>query len=288
MTLGNTIADRIACVGLFEGLDGATRQALAEQISLVELAPGQTLFRLGEDANSVFLVLEGRLSVLLDEDAENEQLLNELFAGDVAGEVALVAGGKRSATVRADEPTTLAELPVAALNRLLAASPEISSRMVDLVSRRLRRSQFASQISRLFEGLDDDTLAEIEQSIEWVSLPAGEMLYQEGDSGDATYLVVSGRVRVQASHPDTHIIEEIGRGDLVGELALFDDEPRETTVFAARDTELARLRRSAFEKLLDRHPTAMLGVARTVRRPGRPRGAARRDGRRASAGCGAL
>ena len=57
----------------------------------------------------------------------------------------------------------------------------------------------------------------------------------------------------------------------MGELALFDDEPRATTVFAARDTELARLRRSAFEKLLDHHPTAMLGVARTVFRRTRTR-----------------
>lgn len=264
LTLENTLADRIASVGLFEGLDDATRRALAEQISLVELPPGQTLFRQGDDANSVFLVLEGRLSVLLDGDGEDEQLLTALFKGDIVGEVALVAGGKRSATVRVDEPATLAELPVAALNRLLADSPEISSRMVELVSRRLRRSQFASQLSNLFEGLDDDTLAEIEQAIEWVSLTAGETLYHEGDTSDAAYLVVSGRVRVQASHPDTRIIEEVGRGDMVGQLALMDDEPRTATVFAARDTELARLRRSAFEKLLRHHPTAMLAAARAV------------------------
>ena len=184
-TLENALEDRLASVGLFEGLDAATRRALAGEISLVELAPGQTLFRQGEDADSVFLVLAGRLSVLLDEKSEGEQLLSRLFAGDVVGEVALVAGGKRSATVRVDESATLAQLPVAALNQLLADSPEISSRMVDLVSRRLRRSQFASQISNLFVGIDDDTLAEIERAIEWISLPAGEMLYDEGHDGDA-------------------------------------------------------------------------------------------------------
>jgi predicted acylesterase/phospholipase RssA/CRP-like cAMP-binding protein len=254
---------------LFEGLDDSSRRALAREISLVERAPGETLFRQGDDAESVFVLLEGRLSVLLDQDEEGEHQLTELRSGDIVGEVAPVAGGKRSASVRAVEPTTLAELPVATLNRLLADSPEIASRIVDLVSRRLRRSQLATQLSNLFAGLDADTVTEIERAIEWVSLPAGEMLYREGDPGDAAYLVVSGRLRVLAHDPEERLVDEIGRGDMVGELSLVEDAPRATTVFAARDTDLARLPRSSFEELLERHPLAMLGVARTAFRRSR-------------------
>jgi NTE family protein len=104
------LSERLASVGLFRGLDESTRRALASELSLVELAPGDTLFRQGDEADSVFLLLDGQVSVLLDQEKAGQQLINELRSGDVVGEVALVAGGKRSATVRAVEPTTLARL----------------------------------------------------------------------------------------------------------------------------------------------------------------------------------
>jgi CRP-like cAMP-binding protein len=238
------LADRLASVGLFQGLDDASRGALAAQLSLVDLTPGEILFRQGDGADSVFVVLDGRLAVHVGQDGESEQLLAELRAGDVVGEVALVAGGERSATVRVTEHSTLAELPVATLNDLLESFPEIAARLVDLVSRRLRRSQLVTQLSNLFDGLDTETLAEIEQEIEWVSLPAGAMLFQEGDTGDAAYLVVSGRVRVEVSDPEDRLVDEIGSGDMVGELALVEDVPRKTTVFATPTWPACRARPS--------------------------------------------
>ena len=263
--LNSTLADRLSSVGLIDGLDEASRHALADELVPVECAAGDTLFRQGEDADSLYIVLEGKLSVRLEQSGDAEdQLLNELHAGDVVGEVALVAGGKRSATVVAEEPSKLARLPVAVLNSLLEAHPEISQRMFGLVSRRLRRSQLATQLETLFDGLDSEILGEIEKSIEWRTLRAGERLYEAGDPGDAAYLIVSGRVRVVVFDPDERLLHEVGRGDMVGETALVEDLPRDSTVFAARDCDLAKLPRSAFEKLLEKHPLAMLGVARTV------------------------
>src|SRR5271165_1190924 len=73
-----------------------------------ELAPGDVLMREGDDADSVYVVLDGKLDAYLERD--ERAVLNQLGPGSIVGEVALLVGGKRSATVRAVEPTRVLEL----------------------------------------------------------------------------------------------------------------------------------------------------------------------------------
>jgi predicted acylesterase/phospholipase RssA/CRP-like cAMP-binding protein len=263
------LAARLASVELLQDLDEPSRRALACELEVVRLAAGDAVVRQGEDADSFFVILDGRLSVALDHAARQEQRLAELGAGEIVGEVALIAGGKRSATVRALEPSTLGRLSAAGLERLLTRHPALGSRLADLVSRRLRQAQLAAQLARLFDSADAATLAEIESAAEWVTLSAGEMLFQQGDPADAAYLVVAGRLRVVTRDPEQRVVGEVGRGEMVGEMALLEGVPRMASVLASRDTQLARFARSEFEALIERHPKAMLGVTRTVLRRAR-------------------
>jgi predicted acylesterase/phospholipase RssA len=82
-------------------------------------------------------------------------------------------------------------------------------------------------------------------------------------------VVVAGRLRVVTHDPEEHVVSEVGRGEMVGEMALLEGVPRMATVLAVRDTDLARITLSAFEELIERYPKAMLGVARTVLRRSR-------------------
>src|SRR5262245_34482242 len=263
------LAARLASVELLQELDEASRTALASELEVVRLAAGDALVRQGEEADGVFVILDGRLSVVLDRAPGEGQQLAELGAGEIVGEVALIAGGRRSASVQALEPSTLARLSVAALDRLLARHPGLAPGLADLVSRRLRQAQLATQLGRLFDTADADTLAEIERASEWVSLTAGEMLFRQGDPADAAYLVVAGRLRVVTHDPEERVVGEVGRGEMVGEMALLEGVPRMASVIAARDTHLARFARSDFEALIERHPRAMLGITRTVLRRAR-------------------
>jgi predicted acylesterase/phospholipase RssA/CRP-like cAMP-binding protein len=256
-------------VELLQELDEPARLALASELDVLHLAAGEALVRQGDDADSLFLILDGRLAVHLDRQASEGQPLAELGAGEVVGEVAPIAGGKRSATVQALQPSTVARLPVAALERLQAMHPGLAPRLADLASRRLRHAQLATQLARLFDTADADTLAAIQRAAEWVSLPAGEVLFRQGDAGDAAYVVVAGRLRAVVRDPEERVVGEVGRGEMVGEMALLEGVPRMASVLATRDTDLARLPRSAFEELIERHPRAMLGVARTVLRRAR-------------------
>lgn len=84
----------------------------------------------------------------------------------------------------------------------------------------------------------------------------------QGDDGDALYVVASGRLRVVSLTPDgaETLLAELGAGETVGEMAVVSGEPRSATVYASRDTQLARLTKAAVARLVERHPQAMLLV----------------------------
>jgi predicted acylesterase/phospholipase RssA/CRP-like cAMP-binding protein len=118
----------------------------------------------------------------------------------------------------------------------------------------------------MFGGLDQTARAAVEAEADFVSLSSGEILFREGDAGDALYVVLTGRLRVVVAVPDgeSRTLAEIGRGEVVGEMALLTGDPRSATVIAVRDTQLVRLSRVAFERIVQQCPGAMLLVTRRL------------------------
>lgn len=124
----------------------------------------------------------------------------------------------------------------------------------------------AFKASPLFRDLDRRALRALAEAAEWRELRGGQYLYRIGDAGDALYLVVNGRIRVQ--RPDEtgepRVLDESGLGQTVGEISVIGGEDRTADALAVRDSGLLRISRDDFERLLRRHPDAMLGLMRLV------------------------
>ncbi len=120
--------------------------------------------------------------------------------------------------------------------------------------------------TELFGKVGDAALDEVVEALEWMHLDGGEPLFEQGDAGDALYLVVSGRLRVTVARDDgsRFVVREVGRGENVGELSVLTAEPRSASVRAVRDTDLARLSRGRFEQLLLHHPQAVMQLMRML------------------------
>ncbi|MEO8202025.1 MAG: cyclic nucleotide-binding domain-containing protein, partial [Gemmatimonadota bacterium] len=120
----------------------------------------------------------------------------------------------------------------------------------------------------IFANLNDRVLADLASLIEWRHVHGGGVLFRRGDEGDAMYMVVSGRLKVILERTDSargaRSLREATRGETVGELALVTGEPRSASVIALRDTELARLSRADFTRLLEREPRAVFGLTRML------------------------
>lgn len=100
-------------------------------------------------------------------------------------------------------------------------------------------------------------VAKIDAYLEEVVLAAGEVLFNEGEEGDAVYLVMDGRLRLESSGM-TLITRSCG--DCVGEIALIDDEPRSADAIADTAVKLLRWERRDFQKTLGQDPEIARGI----------------------------
>ncbi|MGE0045691.1 MAG: patatin-like phospholipase family protein [Hyphomonadaceae bacterium] len=115
---------------------------------------------------------------------------------------------------------------------------------------------------------------------DWFSLPAGWPLFRQGEAADCIYFVLSGSLaafRVGANN-EQQLLGHIRPGEPVGEMGLIAREPHTGSVFAMRDSEIMKLSREGFERLIEADPTLMERMARLMlaraREPSRPRGRA--------------
>ena len=123
---------------IFASLSADAMTALQAQLTPVTLMSGEILFKEGEPSDSLYIVISGRLRVFSRAtDDQSERLVADLGHGEIVGEMGLVCGEPRSATVVAIRDTNLAKLSEAGLNRLAAdcAQPIYSAIIRQLASR---------------------------------------------------------------------------------------------------------------------------------------------------------
>jgi len=111
----------------------------------------------------------------------------------------------------------------------------------------------------LFAGLPDDVLRGIAAIVRGQQVEAGKALFEEGDPGDAYYVVFSGAVEIMKGSDKLAVRR---KGDGFGEMALIDDAPRSATAVATEDCQLVTVSREDFQKLLgdDSLPLRMMQV----------------------------
>lgn len=109
---------------------------------------------------------------------------------------------------------------------------------------------------RLFAGMGPDELRAMARTLRARRFRRGEVLFHEGDPGDALFVVASGAVKVVVPSEDGEeaILATLRRGDFLGELALLDGAPRSASAVALEATEVLALPRDQFLALVATEP----------------------------------
>ncbi|MFH1726130.1 MAG: patatin-like phospholipase family protein [Elusimicrobiota bacterium] len=117
----------------------------------------------------------------------------------------------------------------------------------------------------LFKDLSAEDRRQVAGLLKPLSLPRGAILFQQGDAGDAFFIITSGHVQLVTERPEgKRVAGYLGRGDTLGELALLTGEPRAWTVLLESTTEFLVLSKSDFATVLRENPSILLQLSRTL------------------------
>ena len=129
------VVERLSRVPIFSGCSKKDLQTIAKAVRPVQHAPGSVVASEGEPGAGLFVIDEGEADVTI-----GGKRINHLKAGDFFGEMALLDGGPRTATVTATTDLSLFALTEWVYRGLLTEHPSIAIRTLEAMAARLRRA----------------------------------------------------------------------------------------------------------------------------------------------------
>jgi thioredoxin reductase/CRP-like cAMP-binding protein/Fe-S-cluster-containing hydrogenase component 2 len=207
---------------------------------------GEVLFRLNDYSDTFFSIVRGGVDIHVDPNDASKRVA--LTKGDFFGEMGLISGRRRNATVTAGERCIVIESTRRSMIKLIKSVAAVKRIIDDTFLRRAIQSQIAPE-------LPAEALQEVVASARIEHFKADKVLFKEGDPGDSLHLIRKGSVTVErAIGGRERVLSYVAAGNYIGEMALLTDSPRSATVRAAIETETIRLEGAAFKALLARWP----------------------------------
>jgi CRP/FNR family cyclic AMP-dependent transcriptional regulator len=114
----------------------------------------------------------------------------------------------------------------------------------------------------LFALLDEQERTVLAERLDVVRIPAGKIMFNRGDPGDALYVVCKGEVELffKNDEGERFVLEVARPGDFIGEISLLDEGPRTATALVREDLEALVVDRGDLDHLLHAHPAAALDL----------------------------
>lgn len=120
--------------------------------------------------------------------------------------------------------------------------------------------------SRLFDGVSDVELEILAQASQILQYKAGEDIFTEGDGATGFYIVASGQVKVfkLSAEGKEHLLHLFGKGEPLGEVAVFTGGRYPASAAAVKDTACLRLSRGRFLEIIEERPQLAMNMIATL------------------------
>jgi CRP-like cAMP-binding protein len=234
---------------LFSDLSSEAFVELVERCPLRHFAAGERILQQDAPGEAFYVICEGQVVVRREEGTEVLQLAR-LSEGDFFGEMALLSGAPRLASVDAlVDGTLVLEISTALLTELTRRHPGVATALKKFCRQRLVSNLMATAaLFRPLSRADRRTLASCFRARDVL---AGDVVLTEGERGDGLYLVLAGLLEVSRGG---FRIAKLGQSEVFGEASLLGRRPVVATVRALQRTSLLRLPEEDFAKVAERYP----------------------------------
>lgn len=178
------ILDRIAHVEMLHNMTPSEVQAIIPLLKPLHVEPGTMLCKEGDPGDAMFLIVSGEADIY-----KGPQLMAKLGEGEMFGEMALLTGEDRSASVIARTPMDLYELDKGDFDGMLTRSPHLASGLSRILARRLRET--TQSRAKLREESDEHWRQRVLDSVE-VDFPLSEQQIQQLAKSSAPLAILVG------------------------------------------------------------------------------------------------
>ncbi|MEJ2054879.1 MAG: cyclic nucleotide-binding domain-containing protein [Calditrichaceae bacterium] len=138
-------------IPLFSHTDAKERERIAEKLTLVSFKRNNVIIKEGDQGNCLYLIKNGRVRVVSTIEPDNEEIiLSYLEDGDYFGEMALITGEPRSATVIAESDIELYKLDKTDFDALILKNPNISISLTHVLTQRLQMANKSRENSERY------------------------------------------------------------------------------------------------------------------------------------------
>ncbi len=221
---------------------------------------GEVVVTEGQPGTTMYAIVEGEVGVVRPHGE-----VARMKEGDIFGEIALVSGGPRLASIVARGPVLVLEFPRAAMVRVFASHPGVKVALEKFLKERLLANVLRA--NPVFRPLSVAARALLQEQFAPFPVPAGHVVVAQGQPGEALFMVLRGVCEVEdesgAKYP------ALREGDVFGELSLVLQTPATATVRAAEESMLLRLPAMVFLQLLHEPAVKAAVVAMAKERLGR-------------------
>lgn len=249
-----TMYNALKIPGLFSSLSSKEIQFLSEVGEVESYDEKKVIFIEGASGEHCYILLEGKVDIVINDAERGEVLLAKLGAGELFGEQAITTtGGKqlRNATARVPHSAVVLKVDKKDFLYLLSQNPSFASKI------QIRSIQFL--LDRLPKTSDViSILQDVPETLGNLKTPVfidGEVIFSEGMMADSAYIIASGRVKiVKGSGAGEELIARLKPGQFFGEYGIFNGGKRSASAVAEGTCSLIKISSSDFANICERNP----------------------------------
>jgi len=223
---------------LFSHLDENERSDIFDAMQPFNYKPEETIIQQGEEGDFFYIIDQGDVEVYV-----NNKCVTAISEGGSFGELALIYGTPRAATIKAKTDCKLWAIDRKTYRRILMGST---------IKKRKMYEEFLSKV-KILQELDQWERLTVADALETVQFNDGYNVVVQGEKGNDFFIIVEGTAVVYQKPSDDEAaveVSQLGPSDYFGEIALLFDRPRAATVKAKGPLKCVKMDRNRFERVL--------------------------------------